>query len=210
MGLFEQFPYTNFHELNLDWILTKIKEFQTRLDEFQDTILKQANAYTDSQLAGIRADFATLEGDFAAFKVDVNKQFSDYTAKTNKTISDFENLVNAKLVLIQQDIRDAKAELQTLLNQSMAYTDNSIKLLGDRLPDMISANIKYGVVYNLLEGKYVTVQAMFDYLALFHAPGALTNNAIYLRNNTNLEIFQYGKTCQEFITDAKNFVIDRS
>lgn len=26
MGLFEHFPYTNFHDLNLDWILKKIKE----------------------------------------------------------------------------------------------------------------------------------------------------------------------------------------
>lgn len=26
MGLFEQFPYTNFHDLNLDWIIQKIKE----------------------------------------------------------------------------------------------------------------------------------------------------------------------------------------
>lgn len=27
MGLFEHFPYTNYHELNLDWIIEKIKEF---------------------------------------------------------------------------------------------------------------------------------------------------------------------------------------
>lgn len=26
MGLFENFPYTNFHELNLDWIIQKLKE----------------------------------------------------------------------------------------------------------------------------------------------------------------------------------------
>ena len=26
MGLFDQFPYTNFHELNLDWILKALKE----------------------------------------------------------------------------------------------------------------------------------------------------------------------------------------
>lgn len=25
MGMFEQFPYTNFHELNLDWIIEQIK-----------------------------------------------------------------------------------------------------------------------------------------------------------------------------------------
>lgn len=26
MGLFEQFPYTNYHDLNLDWIIQKVKE----------------------------------------------------------------------------------------------------------------------------------------------------------------------------------------
>ena len=26
MGLFEQFPYTNFHELNLDWLIKKVQE----------------------------------------------------------------------------------------------------------------------------------------------------------------------------------------
>lgn len=209
MGLFEQFPYTNFHELNLDWILNKVKEFQERLDGFHDTIVAECNAYTDSQLAGIRADFASLEADFAAFKVDVNNQFNDYTKSTDKKLQQFEDLVDAKIILLEQDIRDARAELQTLLSQSIAYTDNSIKLLKVSLPDLITQNIKYGMVYNLLEGKYVTVQAMFDYLALFHAPGALTNAGIYARNNSNLEIFQYGKTCQEFIVDAKNFVVQR-
>lgn len=32
MGLFEQFPYTNFHNLNLDWIVGKIKENATNLE----------------------------------------------------------------------------------------------------------------------------------------------------------------------------------
>ena len=26
MGIFRQFPYSNFHDLNLDWVLRKIKE----------------------------------------------------------------------------------------------------------------------------------------------------------------------------------------
>lgn len=41
MGVFEQFPYSNFHDLNLDWILKKIQECETdvahmqiELDEF--------------------------------------------------------------------------------------------------------------------------------------------------------------------------------
>ena len=33
MSLFENFPYTNFHELNLDWIVKMIKEMNMKLDE---------------------------------------------------------------------------------------------------------------------------------------------------------------------------------
>jgi len=33
MGLFEHFPYTNFHELNLDWLLRMMKELEARMDK---------------------------------------------------------------------------------------------------------------------------------------------------------------------------------
>ena len=34
MGVFDQFPYTNFHELNLDWILQALKEIEKTMDAF--------------------------------------------------------------------------------------------------------------------------------------------------------------------------------
>lgn len=34
MGLFENFPYANFHDLNLDWILHVLKELKTELTNF--------------------------------------------------------------------------------------------------------------------------------------------------------------------------------
>ena len=34
MGLFENFPYANFHELNLDWILQALKELETKITNF--------------------------------------------------------------------------------------------------------------------------------------------------------------------------------
>lgn len=38
MGLFEHWPYTNFHDLNLDWIISKIKEFGADLKQLADEI----------------------------------------------------------------------------------------------------------------------------------------------------------------------------
>lgn len=207
MGLFEQFPYANFHELNLDWILKKIKELDEKVDNIEDRILKEANAYTDQQIAIIRNEFNELEDEFIAFKSDVNAQFAAYTAKQDRAFADYQKLVNAQIALLEQEIRDAKAELQTLLRQANAYTDASMALLEQQLPDIITKNIKNAKVYNLLTGKYVTIQAMFDFLCLFHAPGALTCTGIFQRNNTCTEIYQYNKTCNEFVTDARNFVV---
>ena len=40
MALFnEQFPYVNAHQLNLDWIIAKIKEFDAKVTEFQEQLL---------------------------------------------------------------------------------------------------------------------------------------------------------------------------
>lgn len=207
MGLFEQFPYSNFHELNLDWILQKIKELDEKVDSIEDRILKEAKAYTDQQIAGLRREFAQLEAEFAAFKSDINAQFAAYTAKQDKAFADYQKLVNAQIDLLEQEIRDARAELKTMLRQANAYTDASIAMLLLQLPDIITKNIKNAKVYNLLTGKYVTIQAMFDFLCLFHAPGALTCTGVFERNNTCTEIQQYNKTCNEFITDARNFIV---
>lgn len=38
MGIFEQFPYTNFHNLNLDWILKVLKEYGKVIDGLDEKI----------------------------------------------------------------------------------------------------------------------------------------------------------------------------
>lgn len=35
MALFENFPYTNFHELNLDWLLNAVKKLDGRVDQLE-------------------------------------------------------------------------------------------------------------------------------------------------------------------------------
>lgn len=64
MGVFEQFPYTNFHNLNLDWIVEKINEFQ--------------NAASPEAVANIRADIAALQDQFSQIGAIVNAAVSEY------------------------------------------------------------------------------------------------------------------------------------
>lgn len=207
MGLFENFPYTNFHELNLDWIIKTMKALDEKVDSIEDRIYNKSKAYTDEQIAILRNEFNSLEDEFIAFKADVNKMFAAYTAKQDKAFADYKALVNAQIDLLEQEIRDAKAELQTLLAQANAYTDASMQMLLLQIPSIISEQIKTALVRNLLTGQYVTIQAMFDYLCMFHATDALTCGEMFAKNNTCAQILAYNKTCQEFTTSAKNFVV---
>ena len=58
MGIFRQFPYTNFHEINLDWILNNIKKFgedigilEKKMDDFiaetEPTIRDEVDQWLD-------------------------------------------------------------------------------------------------------------------------------------------------------------------
>lgn len=47
MGFFNNFPYTNFHELNLDWLLNQMKELGTSFEDFvKSNKLKYADPIT--------------------------------------------------------------------------------------------------------------------------------------------------------------------
>ena len=207
MGLFENFPYTNFHELNLDWVIKTMKALDEKVDSIEDRIYNKSKAYTDEQIAILRNEFNSLEDEFIAFKADVNKMFADYTATQDKAFTDYKALVDAQIDLLEQEIRDAKAELKTLLAQANSYTDASMQMLLLQIPPIIGEQIRTALVYNILTGKYVTIQAMFDYLCMFHAPDSLTCGDMFAKNNTCEQIRLYNKTCMEFTTSAKNFVV---
>ena len=48
MGLWEQFPYPDYHNLNLDWILQKIKEFGVTIDGLDEYIEKKIKEGLDA------------------------------------------------------------------------------------------------------------------------------------------------------------------
>lgn len=58
MGIFEQFPYTNLHELNLDWILEFIKSAGGTVENYEERVRAlelavQELRTTDAEMAAL-------------------------------------------------------------------------------------------------------------------------------------------------------------
>lgn len=115
MGLFENFPYANFHELNLDWILHKLKELETEITNFvainsvkyanpivwditsqyeTNTVVldSSGNAYLSVQPvpAGValdREEYWTKIGNFSALWDSVRSAITPYDEQHSKTAS---------------------------------------------------------------------------------------------------------------------------
>lgn len=115
MGLFEQFPYTNFHELNLDWILHELNALKTTITNFvainsvkyanpiiwditsqyeTNTVVldKSGNAYLSVQPvpAGVsldRTEYWTQIGNFSALWDSVRSAITPYDEQHNTTAS---------------------------------------------------------------------------------------------------------------------------
>ena len=64
---FQNFPYTNFQNLNLDWILKTVKEMETvaaETQELADSVNQRFDAYDDA-LTNMNADIVDIENDIA-------------------------------------------------------------------------------------------------------------------------------------------------
>lgn len=81
MGLFENFPYTNFHNLNLDWIIKVLKNAVAELEEIQtnwESVRETANtAKTTADSAATKAENARITANGAMTKADAAKTQSE-------------------------------------------------------------------------------------------------------------------------------------
>ena len=157
---FEQFPYTNFHDLNLDWVLKEVKRVSEAVDKWSTEVLDAAKTYTDVKVAAEaeRANQANLE----------------LKQSVETAIRDFQNVVNGTIAGFQEQLRQQDAEIDANLVAARGYTNAQIAQNNEFLMEEISKGLIDLKVLNLFTGKYVTVQEMFDYLSAFHLTGAIS------------------------------------
>ena len=175
--MYNKYPYSDLHELNLDWILKEMKDLQAAMEGLLEEAIRvtkeYAKEYIDSQLADIENDFAELQRNFNAL--------DDRVDALNATVNAF--------------VINFNAEIQSLKN----YVDDSIDAQALRTNLLIQQNNEYLLsvmesylsqikVINYFTGEKVTIQDMFNYLAGLHLNDSIDYDTMAYRAKTYTEL----------------------
>lgn len=188
MGFFDKYPYTDFHELNLDWLLAQMKALEKHVDDtyqnLYDTLSHDLKEYIDNEIADVLSEFTELKLEFASLSLQftqLNDVFDAYEAEINGKI----DALNARITAEIQGVNDR--------------TDILIASNNQFLIDTMSQQLRNMTVLNFFTGEEVTVQDMFNYLANLHLSDGIAYNQITARGYTYGSIEALGLTYGDIV-----------
>lgn len=175
--IFNSYPYTDFHEMNLDWVLKTLKEMDAQIDDLHDQILAEAitatENYVDDKLAGVLSAFADLKSDFITLTNNFNSLNAEFVQLKNDT--------NAKLNQLEQDIINAVIGV----NQR---TDLLLQNMYNQIFADLSTQLSQIKVINYFTGEQTSIQDMFNYLAMLHLNDSIDYDTMAYRAKTYTQL----------------------
>lgn len=130
-----KYPYTDFHELNLDWLLESYQQIIDHLNELTDWMDQHKEEYDEAmaRLTAVENEINTFEqrvqDEFDRLAEEQAEAFAEQTAKLDLAIQQMKDEVNAEIVKLREDVNEAIASFQTQFNQLKASIEAEITQL---------------------------------------------------------------------------------
>ncbi len=141
---FEKFPYSNFHDLNLDWIIEQVKQWA-------------------AEWAEVKRAYDEFEGDLTEI-YDKLEQLTNKDLELETSISGLSERITTMDNTLEQ-LQTALQVYQTLNDTRVSNIDTRVAVLED------TAN---WYMYSPFTGEYVPLADVINELAGFHLQDALT------------------------------------
>ena len=170
MGFINQFPYSDFHELNIDWLIKQTKENNDKIQNLEEEFAKIEVVTEEHIQAMINASIAANN---LSVYAAINQVKEDLTAALNDLNVDLTNRYKA--------YTDAQIALQKIyidnqdvfyFEQAKSYSDNNLSLAKSYTDNQV---LEYTMMINPITGVYEDVRNVVnDIVTYFHTADALT------------------------------------
>lgn len=123
-GFFNLYPYTDFHEMNLDWLLTN---YQAIIDKTNQIITWVNQHQIDYEEAMER--LAAVENEIDTFEQRVNDEFAALTAQIEADFAEQKRLLQLALAQTREEIERELVELQQEVDRVITEFRNEFEQL---------------------------------------------------------------------------------
>lgn len=155
----------------------KLNEVINMCNNMSDDIINEVNAYTDQKVA---ETFAKIDEAVQEIYVLKNQLDNEYR--------EFSKLTNAQLQMFNQRLEAMGYRIDDTIVAINKRTDLAIEQNNERIFGELGKSLSKIKVLNYFTGGYVSVQEMFDYLALMHLDNAFIYEALISKNITYNEL----------------------
>jgi len=154
MALFHKYPYTDIHDLNLDWILKVVKEMKDKFDSIDFdyifntlTSLNNITAQHTELIAQIQGDIDSIGGQILQLRDDLNSGLTDVNGRIDGISSSLDSLSNtvatntsdiSEIKSSISDIRDDLADLGGITSE-VSGLESEVDNLDTRVTSLESA-----------------------------------------------------------------------
>ena len=196
INFFNKYPYTDFHELNLDWLLDRMRKLEDELNDALETLSTEIynKVMTDIEpmFEDLSNEFAILQTNFEGLEdrqSDLEAEFVSLSASVDTKLQTLKGYVDAQVVAAKD------------------YTNTAIEQNNSYLLDVMQTYLAQVKVINYFTGELVSVQAMFDYLAGLHTTDSIDYDTMALRAKTYTELAAFNKTYTELAMSANTWYV---
>lgn len=203
MAFINQFPYSDFHELNLDWLIKITKENKDLINYLNEEFAK-IEILTEAQITSMINTAISLNN------IDI---YNDI----NRVRADLLEVINDKEAAITQRYKaytDAAITLQKIYidNQDIFY-DNLAKSYADHA--LVQANaytdeqvLSYTEMINPITGEYEDVRNVINsIITFFHSENSLTAGEYDALDLTAAAYDAYELTAFDYDFNGKNLLV---
>lgn len=202
MGFINQFPYSDWHELNIDWLLTLAKNLKSQMDYLLEEFAK-IEVMTEDQIEfliqqAIATNNVDLYNRMNQLKIDITAEYKAYTDNAINTLRSYTDnkFADEKVYVDNQDIYYnglAQSYAEHAIVVSEEYTDTKM--------------VDYTYMINPITGEYEDVRdVVTDIVEYFHTDGSLTAYEYDLLDLTASAYDAYDLSAYDYDFNGKNIL----